>query len=82
MSRTYYHSRTEANAAEYDKQVKREAFWNPILEALATVGAAFMFFVYCMLWVGLVVMVGCMLYFVVGGPLSMFGVYVPGISDR
>lgn len=47
---------------------------------LFNIFAGIMFLFYCLLWVALVVMMGCMLYFLIGGPLSMFGVFVPGIS--
>ena len=82
MARPYYHSRTESNAAAYDAQVKREAFWGPIWEALANVGAFCAFVVYCLMWA---VMVGFSLglvYMLIGGLLNIFGVFVPGISVR
>lgn len=82
MARTYYHSRTEANAVAYDRQVKREEFWAPVLEALANVGAFIAFLLYCALWAGAVVLTGYLLYFMFGGTLNIFGVFVPGISVR
>lgn len=82
MSRVRYMGETESNKAEWAAQCKRDAFWNPIFEALSTVFAAFMFLLYCLMWVAMVGFTLALIYFLVGGPLNMMGVFVPGISVR
>lgn len=76
MARIYYHGRTESNAAAYDAQVAREAFWTPILDAVANLGAFVAFVVYCLLGVAGIAAVGVIIYMIIGGILSVFGVSI------
>lgn len=79
---TRYMFETPSNSVAFRKQERRDAFWAPILNALATVGAAFGFLLYCVMWAALVGFSLGLVYLLVGGILNLFGVFVPGISIR
>jgi len=82
MSRVRYMGETESNKVQWAAQCKRDAFWEPITNALYTVFCAFMFLLYCVMWAAMAGFGLALIYFLIGGPLNMFGVFVPGISVR
>lgn len=82
MARIRYMAETANNTEAWAAQCKRDAFWEPIQNAVYTVFCAFMFLLYCIMWVAMAGFGLGLVYMLAGGVLNIFGVFVPGISVR